>query len=175
MRKRDEAQFVEFAAGAVRGLRRTAYLMCGDWQRAEDAAQEALIRVYVAWPRLQRRDNLRAYATKAVMSAVMDQAKRPWRRELASERIPDEPDRRLDDAGVVDDRLLVVEALAALPPRQRACIVLRFLEQMSIEETADAMETSAGTVKSQTARGLDAMRGSLRGLGSTAESGRDDD
>jgi RNA polymerase sigma-70 factor (sigma-E family) len=175
VRKRDEAQYVEFAAGAVRNLRRTAYLMCGDWQRAEDAAQDALIRVYVAWPRLRRRHDLRAYATKAVMSVVMDQTKRAWRRERVIERLPDEPDRRPDQVGVVDDRIVVIEALAALPPRQRACLVLRYFEDLSVEETAEAMGTRTGTVKSQSARGLDAMRRSLRGIGSRAELGNSDD
>lgn len=175
MRKRDEAQYVEFAAGSVRHLRRTAYLMCGDWQRAEDATQDALIRVYVAWPRLRRRSNLRAYATKAVMSVVMDQAKRAWRREQVIDRLPDEPDRRPDQVGVVDDRLLVVDALAALPPRQRACLVLRYFEDLSVEEAAEAMGISMGTVKSQTARGLDAVRRSLRTIGSNADMGNSDD
>lgn len=171
MRKRDEAQFIEFAAGAARGLRRTAYLMCGDWQRAEDAVQDALIRVYVAWPRLRQRQSLRAYATKTVVSVVMDQAKRPWRREQASPDPVDAVDERRDHPGAVGDRLLVVQALSALPPRQRACLVLRYREDMSVEETAEAMGTSSGTVKSQTARGLESMRTALGGIGSTLDLG----
>lgn len=175
MRKREEPQYVEFAAGAVRGLRRTAYLMCGDWQRAEDAAQDALIRVYVAWPRLRARQSLRAYATKAVVSVVMDQAKRPWRREQSTERPPEGRRPADDHAAAVDDRLLVVRALGSLPPRQRACLVLRFFEDLSVDDTAEAMGTSSGTVKSQTARGLEAMRVALRDIGARSEVGYGDD
>jgi RNA polymerase sigma-70 factor (sigma-E family) len=175
VRRCDEAGYVEFAAGAVRGLRRTAYLMCGDWQRAEDAAQDALIRVYVAWPRLRYDGSLRHYATKVVMSVVLDQAKRPWRRERVSEQVPDDRLLGVDHADDVDDRLLVIEALAALPSRQRACLVLRFFEDMSVEKTAEVMGTSTGTVKSQTARGLEAMRVRLRGVGSRSGLGLDDD
>ena len=85
---RDEAAFVEFAE-AVRGrLRRTAYLMCGDWDQASDHVQEGLIRVYVAWPRLTRAGREYAYARKAVVSAFLDHARR-----RSSTEVPAEPDR----------------------------------------------------------------------------------
>lgn len=157
MRRRDEAEFVEFASTAVRRLRRTAFLMCGDWHRAEDAAQDALVRVYSAWPRLDRGGGLTSYAHRAVVSVVLDQAKRPWRREHPGDdqlRHPAGP----DEAGAVDTRLLVVGALAQLPARQRACVVLRHYADLSVEDTAQALGISTGAVKSQVSRGLARLR-----------------
>src|ERR671916_2344618 len=88
---RDEAAFVEFA-GAVRGrLRRTAYLMCGDWDQASDHVQEGLIRVYVAWPRLTRAGREYAYARKAVVSAFLDHARRRSSTEIAAAPDLDRP------------------------------------------------------------------------------------
>jgi RNA polymerase sigma-70 factor (sigma-E family) len=161
VRRRDEADFVDFAQGSVAQLQRTAFLMCGDWHRAEDAAQDALVRVYTAWPRLKHRGGLRSYAHKALVSVVLDQAKRPWRREHAAGELPDEGVAS-DAARTVDDRRLVVEALAGLPPRQRACVVLRHYVDLSLEETAQALGIGVGAVKSQTSRGLASLRDAMR-------------
>jgi RNA polymerase sigma-70 factor (sigma-E family) len=156
MRRRDEADFTEFAAATVGRLRRTAYLMCGDWHRAEDAAQDALVRIYRRWDKLNRQHGLNTYAHKAVVSVVLDQAKRPWRREHPTAE-PGEVSR--PDASVtIDDRQLVIAALAGIPPGQRACVVLRHYADLSIEETAQVLGISTGTVKSQTARGLTQLR-----------------
>jgi RNA polymerase sigma-70 factor (sigma-E family) len=156
MRRRDEVEFTEFATAAVRRLRRTAYLMCGDWHRAEDAAQDALVRVYKAWNRLDHGGGLNTYAHKAVVSVVLDQAKNPWRRE----HVVEEPvERSLPDAATtIDDRLLVIQALGQLPARQRACVVLRYYADLSIEETAAVLGIGAGAVKSQSSRGLATLR-----------------
>jgi RNA polymerase sigma-70 factor (sigma-E family) len=156
MRRRDEADFTEFAAATVGRLRRTAYLMCGDWHRAEDAAQNALVRIYRRWDKLNRQHGLNTYAHKVVVSVVLDQAKRPWRREHPTAE-PGEVSR--PDASVtIDDRQLVIAALAGIPPGQRACVVLRHYADLSIEETAQVLGISTGTVKSQTARGLTQLR-----------------
>src|SRR5215213_2135932 len=88
---RDEADFVEFAT-AVRGrLRRTAYLICGDWDQASDHVQEGLIRVYVAWPRLTRAGREYGYARKAVVSACLDHARRRSASDVPSELSQDVP------------------------------------------------------------------------------------
>jgi RNA polymerase sigma-70 factor (sigma-E family) len=154
---RDEAAFVEFAQ-AVRGrLRRTAYLMCGDWDQASDHVQEGLIRVYVAWPRLTRHGREHAYARKAVVSAVIDHSRR-----RSSSEVPAEPDPNLpsghDLAETVALRGALMSALAGLPARQRACVVLRYFEDLSVADTAAALGCSEGTVKSQTSRALDSLR-----------------
>ena len=145
MKASDEAEFTEFAAAMIRRLRRTAYLMCGDWHRAEDAAQDALVKVYRRWNRIDRTHGLNSYAHQCLVTSVFDQSRKPWRRE------------RFVDADDLD-RMLVVEALAALPPSQRACVVLRHYGDLSIEQTAAVLGIGVGGVKSQTSRALTRLR-----------------
>ena len=157
---RDEAAFVEFAQSARDRLRRTAYLLCGDWDQASDFVQEGLIRVYVRWPRLVRDGGEHGYARKAVISAFLDHA----RRRSSTER-PQEADPTLasdeDVAHDVTHRAHLMAALARLAPRQRACVVLRYFEDLSVTETAALLGCSEGTVKSQTSRALFSLRSML--------------
>src|SRR3954451_12916858 len=105
---RDEAAFVEFAQ-AVRGqLRRTAYLLCGDWDQASDLVQEGLIRVYVAWPRLTRAGREHAYARKAVVSAFLDH-----KRRRSSTEVPREPDPTVASGQDVAESVAVRAALVS--------------------------------------------------------------
>jgi RNA polymerase sigma-70 factor (sigma-E family) len=159
---RDETEFVEFAQ-AVRGqLRRTAFLMCGDWDQASDHVQEGLIRVYVAWPRLTRGGREHAYARKAVVSAFLDHARR-----RSSTEVPAETDHNLpsgqDVAESVALRSALMSALASLPKRQRACVVLRYFDDLSVADTAAALGCSQGTVKSQTSRALASLKSTFEG------------
>ena len=154
---RDEEAFVEFAATAGARLRRTAFLLCGDWDRAADHAQEGLIRVYVAWPRLTRAGGEHAYARRAVVSAFLDSARRRSSTEVPTELDHDPPSGH-DVAESVASRAALMSALAELGPRQRACVVLRYFEDLSVVETAAALGCREGTVKSQTARGLASLR-----------------
>ncbi|MDX6260481.1 MAG: hypothetical protein QOH84_2169 [Kribbellaceae bacterium] len=156
MRRRDEAEFTQFATVAIGRLRRTAYLMCGDWHRAEDAAQDALLRIYRRWDKLNRQNGLNTYAHKVVVSVVLDQSRRPWRREQATAEPADLP--RPDAATTIDDRQLVIAALAAIPAGRRACVVLRHYADLSLEETAEILGITVGTVKSQTSKGLAQLR-----------------
>ncbi|WP_435770063.1 SigE family RNA polymerase sigma factor [Nocardioides sp. SYSU DS0651] len=158
--RRDEAEFVEFAQGAHERLRRTAYLLCGDWDRAADHVQEGLIRVYVAWPRLTRAGREYAYARRAVVSAVFDHGRRRSSREVPSDQLPDRV-AGPDLAEAVTARAALMAALAQLPPRQRACVVLRYFDDLDVAATAAALGCTQGTVKSQTARGLAALRSML--------------
>jgi RNA polymerase sigma-70 factor (sigma-E family) len=162
----DDTEFVDFVDGHARELRRTAYLMCGDWQRAEDAAQDALVKLYVAWSRLERGGGLRAYAHRAVTTAVLDQGRRPWRREAVATYLPDAG---VDPTEQVDRHLAVVRALQALPQRRRQCVVLRYFADLSVEETARHLGITTGTVKSQTARALGQVRDSLVAQGLDVE------
>lgn len=163
MATRDDESFVEFVTASEQRLRRTAYLMVGDWHLAADVVQEALSRMYVVWPRLERQGGLPTYARRAVMSAVIDHRRRRWNQEPPMEV----PDRAADGEAGPEDRDLMLRALRAVPPRQRACVVLRFYEDLSVAETAQALGCSTGTVKSQTARGLAALRVELERLGHT--------
>ncbi|MFZ2016961.1 MAG: SigE family RNA polymerase sigma factor [Nocardioides sp.] len=162
MPRRDDAAYVEFVAASQQRLRRTAYLMTGDWQAAADAAQEALVRVYVAWPRLERSGGLPTYARRALVSAVIDAGRRRSTRERYEGRSPPATERSDPAEGVVDRRLLL-DALNALAPRQRACVVLRFFDDLSVADVAEALGCSEGTVKSQTSKALDNLRRSLGG------------
>ena len=156
MAVRDQ-EFVEFVETASPSLRRTAYLVCGDRHKADDIVQDALYKLYLAWPRVQRVGSPFAYARRMVVNAAYDGRRRPWRREVAIADVPDRP--RADDftAGHAD-RDEVLEALRALGPRQRACVVLRYYEDLSVEQTAEILGCSTGTVKSQASRGLDTLR-----------------
>jgi RNA polymerase sigma-70 factor (sigma-E family) len=152
-----EQAFTEFAVAARTRLRRTAYLMCGDWDRARDHVQEALVRVYVRWPKLQKQGGELAYARRAVASVVIDEARRRSSREFPAD--PDLAQPTTEDvAAAVTDRAALMAALAGLPPRQRACVVLRFFEELDVRETAAALGCSEGTVKSQTSRALASLR-----------------
>lgn len=159
---RDEAAFVEFAQSSRERLRRTAYLLCGDWDQASDFVQEGLIRVYVRWPRLVRNGGELGYARKAVVSAFLDHA----RRRSSTER-PSEVDPTLgsgeDVATAVATRETLMAALAELAPRQRACVVLRYFEDLTVADTAALLRCTEGTVKSQTSRALFSLRSTLEG------------
>jgi RNA polymerase sigma-70 factor (sigma-E family) len=146
-----DGEFDEFVTTRGPRLRRTAYVVVRDWQLAEDVVQSALIKVYLAWPRLRRRDALDAYARRAVVNTAISQVRRP-RRELVTDVVPETPveDRRPDHD--------LVQLLADLSPAQRAVIALRFLEDQSVAAVADLLGISEGTVKSHTFRGLQALR-----------------
>jgi len=152
-----EAAFTEFAAASRARLRSTAYLLCGDWDRASDHVQEGLIRVYVAWPRLVRHGSELAYARKAVVSAFLDSTRKRSSTERPASEHPDRASGE-DVASAVADRAALMAALARLPGRQRACVVLRYFEELDVRETATALGCSEGTVKSQTSRALASLR-----------------
>ncbi|MGW5190941.1 SigE family RNA polymerase sigma factor [Kribbella sp. NPDC004138] len=156
MAERDR-EFVEFVEGAEAALRRTAFLVSGDRHRADDIVQDALYKLYLAWPKVRRVGNPFAYARRTVVNAAYDGKRRPWRREVT---LGDVPDRAGDDDFAVGyaDRDEVLAALRSLGPRQRACVVLRYYEDLSVEQTADILGCSTGTVKSQAARGLETLR-----------------
>lgn len=156
MRRRDENEFVEYATSAQDRLRRTAYLICGDWDHASDIVQEALIRVYVAWPRIEHKGGVNAYARRCVVNVAIDLGRRRSSTELPTAH------EAMDRPGAPDHdvpaRALLVDALRDLAPRQRACVVLRFFEDLTVAETAHVLGCSQGTVKSQTARALASLR-----------------
>ena len=157
MRPAEEAAFVEFAQAAQPRLRRAAYLLCGDWSLAADHVQEGLIRVYVAWPRMRRTGGEHAYARQAVFSAFLDSARKRSSKEFATEADVLLPSGE-DVAESVTARRALMVALEKLPPRQRACVVLRYFEDLDVADTAVALGCSQGTVKSQTSRALGSLR-----------------
>jgi RNA polymerase sigma-70 factor (sigma-E family) len=133
--------------------------VCGDWHRAEDIVQTALAQVYARWDRIRREDGPQGYAHRAVVNAAIDERRRPWRREHATEFLPDR-------GAPADDGITpgVLEALATLPRRQRAVVVLRYVEDLDVEQTAALLGISTGTVKSQASKGLASLRAHLNGV-----------
>lgn len=151
-------EFAEFAAAAAPRLRRTAFLLCRDWHAAEDLTQDALARMFVSWRRLQRQDSAHAYATRTLVNLYLAERRRKRATELVTGAIPE----RESGATAPEERMVVADALAALPPRRRAVLVLRYWEDLSVEQTASLLGCSPGTVKSQSSRGLDQLRALLQ-------------
>ena len=155
---RDE-EFAEYYAARGSHMRKTAYLLCGDWDLAQDLTQTAFVKLYQVWWRVSRKDVLDKYTRQVLLRTFLDERRRPWRRERTSgdDVVLDRP---VHDP-VVTDRIALWAALEAVPRRQRATLVCRFWLDLSVEETADALGCGTGTVKSQTARGLVALRVAL--------------
>jgi RNA polymerase sigma-70 factor (sigma-E family) len=142
----------------ARLLRTATFLTSGDGFAAEDLVQTALMRLYVAWPRI-RADTVDAYARQTMVNALIDHRRRPFvRNERSRSQVPDTP---VHDAPIDDRDAAVFRALAALAPRMRAAVVLRHLNELSVTETAQSLGCSEGTVKSQTARALAQLRDAL--------------
>ena len=162
----DVAGYREYVGGRLDQLRRTAYLLCGDWHTADDLVSTALVKLLKHWSRVSAMDNVDAYARRVLMRAWLDERRRPWRREHSRAELPEAAARAGYD---VADRMAVLALLAELPARRRAVLVLRFFCDLSVEETAEALGCSTGTVKSQTARALDALRTRLGAVTSPEE------
>jgi RNA polymerase sigma-70 factor (sigma-E family) len=155
--RRDGGEFAEFAAGRSAALHRAAYLMVGDEQLAQDLVQEALIKTYVAWPRLRERQNAEAYTRKVITTTAISWFRRKgWKGETVHESVPEGGIAAADND--VAQRAWLWQALLDLPARQRAAIVLRFYEDLSEAQTAEAMGCAVGTVKSQVSAGLRKLR-----------------
>jgi len=156
-----DASYVEFVTTRQDRLRRIAYAVCGDANRAEDVLQEALVKLYLAWSRVRKEGSEEAYARRIIVRADLDDRRRPWRRrrvlmadgDLA--RVPARP-------GLpAEDRSALFDALQALPPMQRKTLVLRHWLGLSIEETAAELGISTGTVKSHSSRAVASLRSLL--------------
>ena len=159
MKASDEAEFRDFATARMAGWRRTAYLLCRDWHLAEDLVATVLGKLYRRWSHRSAIASLDAYVSAMLVHALLDERRRPWRREHPAELDADRdhPASAAADAGTVE-RLTLDAYLAQLGARRRAVLVLRFYCDLSVEETAEALGISIGTVKSQTARGLETLR-----------------
>jgi RNA polymerase sigma-70 factor (sigma-E family) len=168
-----EEQFREFARTQSGPLRRFGYLLCADWHLAEDLVQSTLVKMYRAWPRIQRRETVGQYARQTLLRCWLDEKRRPWRRsERRDGAVPDVADPAVDLGSHSDravDRERVLRAMTEVPPRQRAVLVLRFWEELSLAETAATLRCSEGNVKSQQSRGLAKLRSVLDRLEATPE------
>jgi len=152
---RRDAEFTEYVHARLSWLRGLAYVLCQDWQRADDLVQAAVTRLYVRWDQASSADHLDGYVRAILVREYLAQRRSAWsRRVVLAGEVPDRADRAQDhDAG-----LDLQGALATLPPGQRATLVLRFYCDLSVDQAARALGCSPGTVKSQTAKGLGALR-----------------
>ena len=149
--------FEEYVAARGQALWRSAWLLTGDAHRAEDLVQTALITCWRRWDRIARDGAVDGYVRRVLVTTYTDWWRRRWTGEVPTEVLPEQAS---DGAGQVrlEVRQDVLAALAALPRSQRAVVVLRFYDDLTEVQTADALGISVGTVKSQTARALKALR-----------------
>ena len=152
MRQRDEEAFRAFVVERQTVLRRRAFLLCGNWADGDELVQEALARVYVAWPRISAGAEM-AYTRRTMLNLHLNDL-RKRRREVLTEATPEPhvtgPDQEL--------ALTLADLLKGLPDKQRAVLVLRFWEDLTVPQIAEATGIAEGTIKSQISRGLAAMR-----------------
>lgn len=156
----DEAGFREWMEVRTPALRRKAYLLAGDWHAADDLVQDTLVALYARWARVARGRNVDAYANRVLVHKFIDDRRRPWRRERVVDAVPETADERASRAFADVDQAdaLLGAALAALPAGQRATVVLRFTDDLSVGEIAHLMDLPSGTVKSRLSRGSEAIR-----------------
>lgn len=155
----DDRLFADFVRDRGAALYRYGFLLTGNHHDADDLVQEALIKVRSRWSRLVRQDDPTGYV-RTTMARLHVSWWRRRRREVPSAALPEEPvaDRELDRVEGSAQASRVWAALAQLPPRQRAVVVLRYYEHLSDPEICVVLGISRGTVRSQVARALDKLR-----------------
>lgn len=153
-----DREFTDFVASRQAHLRRVAYALCGDWHRADDLLQIALVKLYLAWPRVRRDGREEAYVRRIMFRVDLDERRRPWRREQPG---LEGHDRAARTGAPPEDRSALVEALQGLPTMQRKVVLLRHWLGLSVDETAEELAVSPGTIKSHTSRGLAGLRAVL--------------
>ncbi len=148
-----DQEFAAFVVAATPRLRRTAYLMCRDWHLAQDLTQLTLAKMYAAWHRIWRTANLEAYSRRVLMNAVFDQGKRRSRTEIVLADLPERPVESAPELHVT-----LMRALATLPVRDQAIVVLRHWEDHSVDTVAEILGVTPSVVKMQSMRALNRLR-----------------
>jgi RNA polymerase sigma-70 factor (sigma-E family) len=160
MNSRDE-EFGEFMRNRASPLHQSAYLLCGDWHLADDLVQDTLVKAYQHWNRVRQTDSPDAYVRRILLNEMRGR----WRRRERVVPVARFPEGREpvapDAADEIVRRAGLLQALLALPLRQRATVILRYLEGMTERETVTVLGCSEGTVKSQSARALGTLRNFL--------------
>ena len=151
----DDEDFSTYVAARWASLVRVGvYLGCSTAE-AEDLVQTTLLRCYRSWSRVRRADRVDAYVHRSLVTTLAKSRKRRWRGEIPTGELPEGPDRdRLADT---DARADLQRALSRLSPDHRAVLVLRFVGDLTEQQTADALDVPIGTVKSRVARALAAI------------------
>jgi RNA polymerase sigma-70 factor (sigma-E family) len=151
---RADDDFTEFARAEGHRLRQTAYLLCHDWHLAQDLTQTTLARMFVRWQRIARDGTPRAYSRTVLLRVFLDHRRRRSSHEVVRDELPETP----AGSDRTDLRLTLIGALARLEPRDRAIVVLRYWEDLSVDTVADALGLSADTVRSRSMRSLTRLR-----------------
>jgi RNA polymerase sigma-70 factor (sigma-E family) len=158
VRSSRDAEFTDYVQARLPWLRRVAYLLCHDWPSADDLVQAGITRLYINWGRARGAASIDAYTRTVLVRTFLAERRSAWaRRVTLSGGYPDRAAAATDH----DIRLDVRATLLSLPPRQRATLVLRFYCDLPVDETARELGCTPGTVKSQTAKGLSALRRAL--------------
>jgi RNA polymerase sigma-70 factor (sigma-E family) len=152
-----EVEFAQFVRSNTPALLRTAYLLAGDPLAAEELVQDTLVRLYPKWQLVQAAEAPLAYVRRSLANQYVNHVRRPSRREITLDALPERPDQR-DPAGQLDDRDQLWAMLGTLPARQRAALVLRYFHDLPDEDIGAALGCQLGTVRSLISRGLAALR-----------------
>jgi RNA polymerase sigma-70 factor (sigma-E family) len=150
------ADFAAFMSAHQRNLQRTAWLLTGNWDTAEDLVQTVLAKTWRHWARVCAADEPAAYVRRTLVNAFISDWRRRWRGERPTEELPDTA--LSDDADDVTLRLSLQQALARLPRRQRAVLVLRYFQDLTEPQVAESLGCAVGTVKSTGAKALEHLR-----------------
>ncbi len=153
-----DVEVTSYLSARLPALRRVALLLCQDRHRADDLVQAACVKLYVHWTRVASADNIDAYVQTIMVREYLQETRTSWARRVSlTGRPPDRPAAAAD----LDRSLDLQAAVAALPPRQRAALVLRFYCDLNVDQAARVLGCSPGTVKSQTFKALGSLRGAL--------------
>ncbi|HXH80424.1 SigE family RNA polymerase sigma factor [Nocardioides sp.] len=155
--RQHEAAFSDYVVARQDWLRRVAYALCGDWHRADDLVQEALTKLYLAWPRLRDNHDPDAYVRKILVRASID-AHRHRERRVPTVALVADRDVAHRLGMPLEEHDALITALQALPEQQRKVVVLRHWLGLSVRETATELGINEGTVKSHSSRGLAALQ-----------------
>jgi RNA polymerase sigma-70 factor (sigma-E family) len=155
VKQADEEEFRQYVTSQLERLRRAAYVLCHDWHTADDLVATTLGKLYRNWSRARDVVHRDAYVRKMLVRTWLDELRRPWRREFVTDEVPDQA--VPDETELLDGRWSL-ELLADLTPRRRAAVALRFYFGLSVDDTAEVLRCSPGTVRSLTTRGLESVR-----------------
>jgi RNA polymerase sigma-70 factor (sigma-E family) len=150
-----EREYTEYVSARLPALRRLAYLLTGDAHRADDLVQQTITGLFVRWPKIRAVTHLDRYVRSMLIHSFVDERRLRWARVGLFGEPPDRP-APVDDG--IEERAVLRAALAKVPRRQQAVLVLRFIYDLPVAEVAELLGCSEGTVKSQTSRGLTTLR-----------------
>jgi RNA polymerase sigma-70 factor (sigma-E family) len=151
----DEREYTEYVTARLAALRRLAFVLCGDAHRADDLVQQTITVLFVRWPKIRTVAHLDRYVRSMLVNTFIDERRLAWAKVRLFRQSPEQA--APVDHGV-EERTVVRAALAEVPRRQQAVLVLRFIYDLPVAEVAEILGCSEGTVKSQTSHGLTTLR-----------------